>query len=131
MSFLSADGYRRFFQDVSGQLVFTASTDDTTLVTVKSTGHTLFIQRIIVYITTDAAQSMVFEDSNSGPRKVAEVPASPGDETRWDFDFGDRGFGLTEGKNFVMNVSAAGLAGHLEWYGYQKLTGVVAASSSN
>jgi len=127
MSFKSADGYRRFYQDISGSLAVTASTGDTTLVTAKNASHTIYIQRIIVYITTDAAQSMSFEDSNGTPKKIAEVTSSPGDETRWDFWFGDQGVPLTEGKNFVLNVSAAGLAGHIEWEGYQKLTAVGAA----
>ena len=124
-----ADGYRTFYQDISGSLTVAAATGDTTLVTVKDIYHTIYIQRIIVYITTDTAQSMSFEDSNGTPKKIAEVTTSPGDETRWDFDFGDIGVPLTEGKNFVLNVSAAGLAGHIEWYGYSKLTAVTAAEN--
>ena len=118
---------RRHYSDISGQLIFTASTDDTTLRTVRDANHTIFVQKIRVYITTDAAQSIVFEDSNSSARKIAEVTASPGDETPWVFDFGPKGFELTEGKNFVMNVSAVGLAGHMEWEGYEKLTAVTHA----
>lgn len=129
MSFKSADGYRRFYQDISGSLAVTASTDDTTLVTVRNANHTIYIQRIIAYITTDAAQSWSFEDSNTSAKKIAEVTTSPGDESRWDFDFGDVGVPLTEGKNFLLNVSATGLAGHIEWEGYSKLTAVVAATS--
>ena len=89
-----------------------------------------FIQRIIVYITTSSTPSWVFEDSNSSARKIAEVTASPGDETRWDFDFGDRGFALTEGKNFLVNVSATGNAGNIIWEGYERLTAPVAAASA-
>lgn len=129
MSLKSAEGYRRFYQDVSGSLTVAAATGDTTLVTVKDVYHTLFIQRIVVYITTDAAQSFAFEDSNSPAKKVAEVTTSPGDETRWEFSFGERGVPLTEGKNFLLNVSAAGLAANIEWEGYQKLTAVTAADN--
>ena len=122
-----AAGYRSHFQDISGQLIFAAATDDQTLVTVRNASTTLYIQRIIVYVTTDAAQSMAFTDSASTPLKIAEVTASPGDETRWDFDFGDRGIALTEGKNFLANVSAAGLAGNVQWYGYERLTSPLTA----
>lgn len=128
---LSAHGYRKHFQDISGALPITTTTDDTTLVTVRNANTTIFIQRIAFYVTTDAAQSMVFEDSNGTPRKVAEIPTSPGDESPWIFDFGDRGMPLTEGKNFVMNVSAIGLAGHLEWDGYSRLTSPVAVGPTN
>jgi hypothetical protein len=122
----TAANYRSWYQDISGHLAVLAATDDTTLFTAKA-NHTLFIQRIIFFVTTSAAQSMSFEDSNGTPKQIANIPATPADDTRWDFDFGDIGVPLTEGKNFVMNVSAAGLAGQLEWYGYQKLTAVAAA----
>lgn len=123
----TADGYRRQYQDISGQLTITAATGDTTLVTVKDIYHTLFIQRIVIYFTTDAAQSAAFEDSNGF--KIFEATTSPGDETRWESFYGERGVALTEGKNFVLNVSAAGLAGTIVWEGYQKLTAVTAADN--
>jgi hypothetical protein len=129
MSFKSADGYRRFYQDISGELAVAAGTGDTTLVTVKDIYHTIYIQRIVVYVTTDAAQSASFEDSNGTAKKIAEVTTSPGDETRWDFWYGDRGVPLTEGKNFVLNVSAAGLAGQITWEGYSKLTAITAVEN--
>lgn len=122
---------RRFYQDVSGTLTATASTDDTTLVTVKNANSTLYIQRVIAYITTDAAQSWSFEDTAGTPVKVCKVSTSPGVDTRWDFDFGATGYPLTEGKNFNLNMSAAGLAGHIEWYGYSKITAAVAAGPTN
>ena len=60
MGFKNASGYRTFYTDVSGELNVTATTDDTELVTVRNASHTLFIQRIIFYVKTDAAQSMSF-----------------------------------------------------------------------
>lgn len=118
----SAADYRSQYTDISGTATVAASDGDATLVTAK-TGWTIFVQRIIAYITTDAAQSASFEDSNSPAKQIAEIPASPGDNTRWDFDFGARGVPLTEAKNFVLNVSAAGLAMHIEYEGYMKQTG--------
>lgn len=117
---------RSFYQDISGTLIVAAATGDTTLVTGKA-NQTIYIQRIVVYITTDTAQSFSFEDSNGTPRQVAVVTTSPGDDTRWDFDFGGDGMPLNEGKNFLLNVSAAGLAANIAWEGYMKLTAVAAA----
>lgn len=125
----SAEGYRRNYQDISGNLTVAAATGDTTLVTVKDIYHTIYIQRIVVYVTTDAAQSASFVDSNGTPKKIAEVTTSPGDETRWEFFYGEQGVPLTEGKNFVLDVSAAGLAGIVTWEGYQKLTAVTSADN--
>lgn len=124
-----ADAYlrhRQLYSSVSGALAVTATTDDTTLVTGK-TGFTIYIQRVAFYVTTDAAQSISFEDSNGTPKAVCKVPTSPGVDTPWVFDFGPRGVPLTEAKNFVMNVSAVGLAGHCEWEGYSRLTAVLNA----
>ena len=126
-SFKSADGYRRFYQDATtSTVVAAADSSDVTLITAK-TNHTIYVQRIIVYITTDAAQSWSFEDTATTPYKIAEVTTSPGDETRWDFDYGDEGIALTEEKNLVLNMSAAGLAGSVKVYAYHKRTKVAAA----
>ena len=121
--------YRSFYQDISGSTTLAAAGGDATLVTVKDIYHTLYIQRIVVWISTDAAQSMSFEDSNGTPKQIAEVTTSPGDSTRWEFHFGEQGVPLTEGKDFVMNVSAAGLAGNITWEGYSKLTAVTAVDN--
>jgi hypothetical protein len=120
--------YRAHFQDISGTLQVLAADGDATLVSGR-VQQTIYIQRVIVYITTDAAQSWVFTDSNGTPRKLCEVTASPGDETRWDFDFGELGMPLTEGKNFLLDVSAAGLAGHIEWYGYMRRSSTQTAAT--
>lgn len=126
-SFRSAEGYRTTYRDISGNLDLLAATGDTTLVSNVAanglgTGWTIFIQRIIVWISTDAAQSLSFEDDNGSARQVAEIPSSPGDSTRWDFDYGARGVPLNEAKDFELNVSAAGLAGQIVWEGYARRT---------
>lgn len=114
--------YRTFFQDVSTSVTIAAATGDTTLISVRNAAHQIFVQRIIAFITTDAAQSWSFEDDAGAPVQIAEIPASPGDSTRWDFDFGPEGAPLTAGKDLELNMSAAGLAGHIEVYAYQRLT---------
>lgn len=118
-------------QDISGAIAIAAADGDTTLVTSRGAGFTIFIQRIIVWISIDAAQSWSFEDNASPARQVAEVTTSPGDSTRWDFDFGVRGMPLTEAKNFVLNVSTAGLAGNIVWEGYQRQTSTLNINPNN
>lgn len=113
--------YRRSGRAFATSQDFTTATDDTTLVTAKSTSYYVYIQSITCTIKTDAAQSITFEDSASSPRYVQKVTTSPGADTTWKWDFGPRGIQLTQGKNLVMNVSATGLAGHVEVVGYQSL----------
>ena len=130
MALDTAQDFRNVYNDISGDLVVLAATDDTTLVSVRNASHTIFIQRIIFFVSTSAAQSMSFEDSANTPVQIAEIPATPADSTRWDFDFGEEGTPLTAGKDFKMMVSAAGLAGILKWYGYQRVVGAVAMASA-
>lgn len=128
------DAYRRqrtFHRDISGSLTLAAATGDTVLVTVRNANTTIYVQQVIVYITTDAAQSMSFEDTANTPVVVCKVTTSPGVDTRWSFDFGPNGRPLTEAKNFNLNVSAAGLAAHIEWYGYSKITTPMAVGATN
>lgn len=117
----TAEDYRRWYRNVSGSRTFTASGDDTTLAANTDTKEQIFVQRLIGYITTDAAVSIVFGDTTPTV-KVAEITTSPGDETRWDFDYGEEGIPLTAGEGLLMNHSATGLAGSVKWYAYKKRT---------
>lgn len=125
-----AASYRRHYQDVSGDLAFTTTTDDTTLVTGRA-GHTIYVQRVIVVIKTDAAQSITFEDSNGTPVFVEKTDSSPGANARYEWVFGDKGKPLTEAKNFVANFSAVGLAGHIEWEAYIRQTATLSVSAKS
>jgi hypothetical protein len=116
--------YEKFdkaYPSANGQLNFDNTQTTLTLKAAKSASHTIFVRRIIVYINTDAAQSITFQDSNASPVVIAKVTTSPGADTRWDFDYGERGFGLTQGKDLKAVFSAAGLAGKIVFYGYQKV----------
>jgi hypothetical protein len=122
---------RKQHGDISGTLDVTTTTDDTTLKAVRSSNHTIYIQRIEFFVTTSAAQSMSFEDSNTSPKQIFEIPSSPADSSHWSQDWGPDGINLTAGKDFKMMVSAVGLAGQLRWYGYQKLTSVITTGTAN
>lgn len=126
----TAADYRSFYTDISGSHVLATGAGDATLVSVRNSAYQIFIQRIVVWITTDAAQSMSFEDDNSPAKQIFEVTTSPGDSTRWEAVYGERGVPLTLGKDFELNVSAAGLGANIEWEGYMKLVTPVAATSA-
>lgn len=119
---------RQYFQDISGSRQIAVTDTGTLNLKAARAGHTHYIQRVIVYITTDFAASIIFRDS-SGTVKVCEVPSSPGDETRWDFDFGALGVPITQAEAFVAVISGAGLTGHMEWVGYCRQTGTMTASA--
>lgn len=116
---------RIIYQDVSSTTPIVVGTADYTLITGK-TNYTINVQRIIVWITTSAAANMSFEDSTTGLR-IANIPASPGDSTRWDFDFGPEGRPITTAENLVLNASGAGNIGHVEVQAYLKPNSVATA----
>jgi hypothetical protein len=119
---------RIIHQDVSSTTTVVVGTADYTLVTGR-TNYTIFVQRIVVWIATSAAQSISFEDSTTG-LQIANIPASPGNSTRWDFDFGPEGRSITSGESLVWNASAAGNIGHCEVLAYKKLDNAVAVAST-
>jgi len=77
---------------------------------VPSANHTIYVQKIVFDVTTDAAQSMTFQDDAGTPVVIATIPASPGKGPQT-FDFGDAGIPLTKGTNLDIATSGAGLAG--------------------
>lgn len=113
---------RRFHQDVSVSNYFTTAATTSTIITVRDANHDIFIQKISVFIQTDAAQSLTFQDTEGTPKVVAKVPASPGAASKFLFDFGPTGIALTVGASLTATFSAAGLAGHYEVVAYQKRT---------
>jgi hypothetical protein len=121
----------RFHKDVSTSYTFLAATDYSTAnskITGK-TGFTIFIRRILLNVTTDNAATQTFQDSAGTPVIVAGSKASPGIGPIT-FDFGERGFALTEGKDFQHKMSAAGMAGSVTIDAYMKQTGALSVASA-
>lgn len=114
---------RRLYCDVSRSFTFTAATDDTTLITARNALETIFIQRIIVFITTSTAATETFQDHITG-KVIGVIPTNPGANSRWDFDWGPEGMPLTVGENFLWNVSVVGHAGSMVIEAFSKRTGV-------
>lgn len=100
-------------------IVATTDTGVQTLITARGTSYTIFVQRIVVTINTNAAQSITFQDSANTPVYVCKVTSGPGVDTRWEFVFGEKGFPLTQGKNLTASLSGAGLGAHIEWNAYE------------
>lgn len=112
--------YQRGGRGFNNTTEFTTTDTTLTLTSAKSASYTIFIQRIRVSIKTDAAETITFEDSAATPVFVQKTDSRPGANTHYFWDFGPKGKSLTAGKNLVATFSAAGLAGHIEWEGYQK-----------
>lgn len=132
----TAADYRAKHRDKSTQLQVLAATADTTIITPKSADHQLFIQSITVGVTTYAAKVWIFQDSAGTPVPIwlISIPAAAGTtgaDAQYRIDFGARGFGLTTGKNFDLNVDTAGAAAAITVEAYEVLVGPVASASTN
>lgn len=84
----------------------------------KSANHQLFIQKIVFNVSTAAAQSIIFRDSNGTPLVIGTVPASQ--STPLTMDFGPKGVALTTGKNLDIS-NTAGPAGMIHIEAYEKI----------
>lgn len=121
MSIHHPGDYRRVFKNISLDLAFAASQTTIDNLIAGAAKYTIFIQKIVLTITTDAAQTITFQDDAAAPLVIASIPSSPGTGViNW--DFGEIGRALTEGKNLDMVFSAAGLAGEVHIEGYMKPT---------
>ena len=116
---------RRNYTDVSSKTVLVVAAADTATVTLATakTGWTIFVQRIMVTILTDAAQTLSFKDSAGTPVVINTTDSSPGAGAQYIWDFGSNGKPLTEAKNLTMVISGAGLAAHYQFEAYMRQTG--------
>lgn len=123
--------HRRMFQDISGSTVL-AATDDLSVTArvlkAGKAGYTIYVQSITVNVITDNAATQTFQDDAGTPVVIAKTKASPGIGPI-NFDFGEEGRALTEGKDFELKNSAAGLAADISWQGYMRLTGVITSAN--
>ena len=124
-------GYQNHYTNKSTDLNVLAATDDTTLITAKSANHRIYVQKIVINITTYSAKTWDFEDNAGTPIQIAHIsiPAAavalPSESNSIVIDFGPKGTPLTLGKNLVLDMSAAGAAGTVHVEAYEKLEGVI------
>ena len=90
------------------------------LITAKS-GWTVYIQSILMAVTTDNAATQLFQDTAGTPIVAAGSKASPGIGPI-SFPFGAEGFALTESKGLSLKNSGAGLAYSYTVQAYMKKT---------
>lgn len=100
------------------------------VITVKSTGHQLFVQKITVDVVTAAAQAVQIRDSAGTPVVIATIPASQ--STPLVIDFGPQGRALTVGKNLdISNTAGPALDFHFEAYEKLGSTPVALGTGTN
>lgn len=135
MSNISTDGYRKFHRDETKGITFLATDDFATtganFITVRNANYQIFVQKIMVNVSTVAAQTLTFADDASTPVVITVLPASAARGNQVILDGGAEGVPLTLGKNLDITASAAGVAGSLVVECYQKLGAVVAAAGTN
>lgn len=120
-----ADVQRRAYENVAGS-GFVLATDDYSstalaLVAAKA-GETVFVQKVVIVVTTDHAATQTFQDTASTPLVAAKTTASPGVAKQFTFDWGTEGLRLTEGKGLDLKNSAAGLAYSYTFEAYRRRT---------
>jgi hypothetical protein len=111
--------------DISTGYTILAATDYTTPqeIVAAVAGWTIYIQKILVAVSTDNAATQQFEDDATTPLIAAKTKASPGIGPI-EFDFGPDGFPLTEGKALMHRMSATGMAASITITGYRTPTSV-------
>lgn len=99
----------------------------------KSANHQIFIQRIVLSITTHVADTYTFDDDGAGPVIATHLDVTPqaaGVPSVVVWDFGPVGRPLTKGANLDVSHSSTGVAvAHIE--GYERLIGPVAPATTN
>lgn len=118
----SAEWYRATYSDASiSGVILATDAGKAGIIVAKSAKYTIFIQKVTLVVTTLGAQTHTFQDTASTPIKagVLEASAAAGVVRIW--DFGARGFALTEAKNLDISGSAAPAYSYIV-EGYQKLT---------
>ena len=111
----SASAYsREWYQAQYGRLTFSAqvSAAGTTenILAVRNASYRIFVQSVQVTPTTDAAETITFQDDAGTPVPVAvyDGAAAPVNLIPYLADFGPEGVPLTTGLNLDMVVGAGG-----------------------
>lgn len=122
--------HRTRYQDKSRSLYIAAADVPTTVglaFLAGKAGYTLFVQAITVEVITAAAQSIVFQDSNGTPKKLAALPASAAVGDEHELLYSEEGFACTEGKDLNL-IGLAGVECMVTITAYLKPTGTIQPS---
>jgi hypothetical protein len=112
LRYKSYDFYRSMYADKTarGIVLVADSATINNAIAVRNARHAIYVQRIMLAVTTDAAQSLTFQDDNGTPKVVGKSAASPGLGVEVVADYGPEGIALTTGTNLDIVISGAGLA---------------------
>lgn len=111
------------FQNATAALAVATSADYSGtphhLIAAGRSTDTLYVQRIVVSITTSAAKTLTFQDSSGSPVAIAAVPSGQAVGAVV-FDFGPEGFPLPVGTGLDLANSGAGVGAALVAQGYRR-----------
>jgi hypothetical protein len=122
--------FQRFHTSRNANVNQLAADTSQTLITVRSAGHQLWIQKITYVPDVVAAQAITIKDTTGTPVLVGLIPASQA--TPYVIDFGPEGVPLAIGKNLV-TANTAGPAGQFHVEAYEKIgttTGLAIATTN-
>ena len=124
-------------QGFAADLALDGSAVAATHVKTVRANHTIFVQRIVLSITTHAnGKVFTVQDDNTSPKIIAnrvDLTAAAGVPDCIVWDFGPIGIALTAGKNldYVAGTGGSGLVGVVHIEGYQKLTSTINTGTAN
>ncbi len=127
----SAEWYRNIYRQrsVSGAVV--AGSAGAAAIIAAVTGFTVWIQKVVIVITTDAAQTITVQDTAGTPIHVLEIPASAGDGSVHTVDFGARGYALTADKGLdISGTAGPAYAYVIEAYQRQTIGGALSMAEA-
>ena len=112
--------------------VLTGTATYADVLTPKSANHQIFLQKVVLSITTHAADVYTVDDDGAGPAIAVHTDAAAGagvpSVVEW--DFGPTGRPVTKGANVDVSHSSTGV-GIIHIEGYERLVGPVAPASTN
>lgn len=116
--------------------ILVASTTLADVITPKSADHQIYIQKIILSLTTHFDTAITFDDDGAGPPIAVYTDEATATATGQGavpvvWDFGPNGYPLTKGANLDIVVASAGAVGVVHIEAYEKLVGPVAIASTN
>ena len=120
--------YKRHYTDKSHDRQIVAadtSTQHADVISPKSASHRIYIQKIILSITTHAAQTITFRDGAGTPLVIAAHTDSATGLSVVEWDFGPKGTPLTIGEELDIILSAAGIAATVHIEAYEKLDATI------
>lgn len=128
MSLITPLHFRSLFQaKIGDHLVAVSDSADVTLL-IGRAKHSIFVQLIVVDVTTSDLVKWTFQDEAPTPLIVGSLGPGPGVGQFVVVDYGPQGRPITEGKNLVLTFTGDGMAGNVHVDAYLKQTSAMSAA---